>query len=569
MRNPSLLQTFQRFLQTGWHRLTAPADSIRQSPHRQQAQLFSIMMLIWLITSFILLIVFLLSPRILPNASLGAPLAILIAILLLYALSRTRFYRLAIFAFVCLTYGLLFAIHLTHPHISPERILSFLVITVFVVGVLETLWHSIFISIMHLALLIVFAFLSDVPNRYFPVFILNLIVSALVIVMAYVRLRDIERIVESEARYRNLMEANFEAVIVCDLETSTILDINRAFEDMFGYARDAVIGQSLQRFSIPPGDPAQQRKTYAPTEIVAFHREGHPLNLEVVSYTQPVRDTVVQVCVLRDITANKHLGNQQIELAIQKERVKMLSGFIDDASHHFRTPITSMKTSLYLIEKLIHKPERREQHIQVMKTEMERLEHLLDNLLTMTRLEKEETGDFSYIGQFDLNGLLRELTVTYPQWKQDQPDVHMLTLELDLPLVFGDKRQLGSALRHLLDNALLYSEPDGRIEIRTYSDDNLMQVYLEIQDEGIGIAARDIPYIFKNFYRSDAARDKAPDHIGLGLGIAKKIIDRHRGAVHVESQVGQGATFRVVLPTINAMPGAVRRIATEDEKTPT
>jgi len=564
MPNQTLQQLLTRFIQTGWHQLTTPADTIQDSHQRQQAQIFSTMMLIWVTTSGIFVVAHLLTSNIWSQVSAFVPLSITAIMLLLYGISRTRYYRLAILGFICFTYSLLFAIHLAQ-HIPPDRILSFLVLIIFVVSILGSARTGAMLSAVHLVLLIVLALSSGNAAHYFPVFILNLLVSALIVLMACIRQMDTTRLAESETRYRNLMRANFEAVVVCDQTTKAILDVNQAFEEIMGYARDDVLGQQLDRYDIHPGKPRQQRTTYIPAEIVAFHKNGAPLNLEVVSYSQQWNGQTVQVSVLRDITARKRANDQHVELAIQKERVKMLNDFIDDTSHHFRTPITSMKTSLYLIEKLQHKPERREQHIQVMKMQMERMEHLLDNLLMMSRLEKEETGDFSYVGQFDLNGLLKELTASHPLWQQGSSTKHQMQLAEDLPLIFGDKGQLGNALRHLLDNALLYIQDDGTIKVHTYTDVNLMQVYIEIQDDGIGIAEVDIPHIFRNFYRSDSARDKAPEHIGLGLGIAKKIIDRHRGAIHVESDDEQGTTFRVVLPTINALPGAVRRIANEGE----
>ena len=116
----------------------------------------------------------------------------------------------------------------------------------------------------------------------------------------------------------------------------------------------------------------------------------------------------------------------------------------------------------------------------------------------------------------------------------------------DLPVISADEHRLQEVIYNLLDNAVKYSQPEGRIDLRATRDGDFVRV--AISDQGIGVPARDLPRIFERFYRADKARSRELGGTGLGLSIVKHIVELHGGRVEAESALGQGTTITAILP---------------------
>ena len=128
----------------------------------------------------------------------------------------------------------------------------------------------------------------------------------------------------------------------------------------------------------------------------------------------------------------------------------------------------------------------------------------------------------------------------------------------NFPTLCVDERRLEEVVHNLLDNAVKYSHQNGRILIHASAPDQ--EIVLSVSDEGIGIAAGDLPRIFERFYRADRARSRELGGTGLGLSIVKHIAQLHGGRVEAESVVGQGTTIRVILPNSpQTNPGSAAR----------
>ncbi|QPA31476.1 sensor histidine kinase [Thermaerobacillus caldiproteolyticus] len=217
--------------------------------------------------------------------------------------------------------------------------------------------------------------------------------------------------------------------------------------------------------------------------------------------------------------------------------------FVSDASHELRTPLAVIqaKTDL-LFRSLSATIEEKIVDISVISKECRRLSKLVANLLTLARSDSNQIEIKKEA--FRLDELLREIVDHYSEIASYQQKD--MTLNVESPILFtADKERIHQLLVILLDNAMKYTEEGGRIHLSCHQ--TASSITLEVQDNGIGIAKEEIPKIFDRFYQSDKARTKS-DGAGLGLSIAKWIIEKHEGKVKVYSQLGEGTRFEITFP---------------------
>jgi signal transduction histidine kinase len=202
-----------------------------------------------------------------------------------------------------------------------------------------------------------------------------------------------------------------------------------------------------------------------------------------------------------------------------------------------------IQTGLYLLYRA-NEPERKDKQFAQVSEQVERITRLVDHLVMQAVLDSEPPLQGEGI---DINPLLRELAEKAKKRLQAGNLTLKLDLEENLPVIGANTDRLYYAFEQIMDNAIRYTLPDGEIAISSQQVDG--NVIVEIRDTGIGIAPEDLPHIFERFYRRDAAH--TTPGFGLGLSIADKLIQRHRGKIQVESTVGTGTTFRIVLPPIS------------------
>jgi heavy metal sensor kinase len=218
--------------------------------------------------------------------------------------------------------------------------------------------------------------------------------------------------------------------------------------------------------------------------------------------------------------------------------------FVADASHELRTPVTVIrsKTDLALLQ--VFPPEDYLGIFCTIHTEAERLGHLISDLLALARADEGQVLLEREVVQLDL--LVAVVAATVEPLAVE----HGVTLEVKTnePVnVLGDEARLMQVVMNLLENAIRYSNPKGHVLMAVHAKHT--QACLIVRDTGIGIAPEHRPYLFDRFYQVDAARIGAEGgNSGLGLAIVDWIVKAHGGSIQVESQVGQGSTFTVLLP---------------------
>ncbi|WP_447979402.1 HAMP domain-containing sensor histidine kinase [Candidatus Nitrospira bockiana] len=219
--------------------------------------------------------------------------------------------------------------------------------------------------------------------------------------------------------------------------------------------------------------------------------------------------------------------------------------FVDHAAHEMQTPLTVLQANL---EVTLHKARTIEEYREALLTNLEQVERLVTltrELLTLTRF----AGDRPPVRLAPLaleplvRDLLAELTVL-----ADDRHIALILDARPVPLVQGDPSWLKQLLINLLDNALRYTEAGGTVTVRLHPDGP--RIAVAVQDTGPGIEPHHLPHLFERFYRTDAARARDSGGTGLGLPIVKEIAEVHGGTITVESKVGKGTTFTLLLPAL-------------------
>jgi PAS domain S-box-containing protein len=241
------------------------------------------------------------------------------------------------------------------------------------------------------------------------------------------------------------------------------------------------------------------------------------------------------------------------ELQAAYERLKELdrlkSKFIADISHELRTPLTNINMCLYLLER--DKSEKNIEHLGMLKKQFTRLIDLTESIIDFSGLESADNARTATFMSVNMNKIAVQAMADH-QMSADTAGLNMVfEPEVNLPPVWGQADSLMRVASNLVANAVAYT-PAGRVQIRTFSNAAQTWICLEVRDTGMGIAAEDLPHLFERFYRGKNAGSSNIPGTGLGLTIAKQVVDRHGGYVEIESVPDQGSTFRVWLPATTA-----------------
>ncbi len=358
----------------------------------------------------------------------------------------------------------------------------------------------------------------------------------------------------SEEQHRQIFETVTDALIIADLD-ATIVEVNPAACRLYGYTRAEMIGLHAARIIHPDYhatlrafmEHVRQGKTFT-GETVDLRKDGTPFQTDVRGTLLDFHSKPHLLAVVRDVTQHKQNEQRRVELEMEKARANILQHFISSASHDLGTPLTTIKTNMYLLN---HQPDpAKQQHYkQVMEQQITYLERLLEDMLSMSRLD--QVIDFKF-ERCDLNTLVRQVMTRFRAQIERKQQQLTFTPASALPPVQIDRIQLSRALNCLLTNAHDYTAEQGAITVRTYG--HATHAVIEVADTGCGISPADLPHIFERFYRADKARSTLTGGAGLGLSIAKRIVEGHNGTITVQSEVGQGSVFCLRLPVAGPVP---------------
>lgn len=273
--------------------------------------------------------------------------------------------------------------------------------------------------------------------------------------------------------------------------------------------------------------------------------------------TKPInnlRDVAVQIAAGNLHQRVKIKGNSEIDelgqafnqMSEKLENVdKMRSEFVSNASHELKTPLTSIKI---LVESILYEENIDEkvykEFLGDINDEIDRLTNLINDLLLMTKIEDQSNHlNLEVILISKLVDKVVAALAPIAQRKNITMDVQ-IDGEIEVEC---DQVRIRQAISNLIDNAIKYTQEGGKVTVHLEKVGS--EVLVHVSDNGVGIAKEDLPHIFDRFYRVDKARSRETGGTGLGLHIVKRIALLHKGRIEVESQVGRGTTFTLVLPT--------------------
>ncbi len=345
-----------------------------------------------------------------------------------------------------------------------------------------------------------------------------------------------------------IVEALPDPLIVLAADRS-VRRANIAARTAFGAEQQAVLRQPGLRAAIDRAYAQGVTQQAALTLPVPVSRE---VVATVIPLDPPLADGGRAIILLSDRTR---------ERAIERMR----ADFVANASHELRTPLASL---IGFIETLRgpaqDDPPAQARFLGIMAEQAERMNRLIDDLLSLSRVELTEHQ--APAESVDLPALICRMVAEIEPRLGERDVTLQRHISPELPPILGDTDQLAQVLTNLLDNALKYGKQHGTIRLEAEPAPATGTrwparpgIVLSVSDDGPGIAKHHIPRLTERFYRIDKGRSRAVGGTGLGLAIVKHIVNRHRGQLLIESSEGKGATFHIWLP---AAPAAAVRAAT-------
>ncbi|MGB7340397.1 MAG: histidine kinase N-terminal 7TM domain-containing protein [Phototrophicaceae bacterium] len=335
-----------------------------------------------------------------------------------------------------------------------------------------------------------------------------------------------------------------EAVMIVD-SNGRLVELNPVAIAFLKQSRNTIIGQPVTSVfkNYPDLLTYDSQPHNQPTQIEVQSDNDTTLYYDV--RIAPLRDineaAIGYLITLHDVTQRFLAEQARLALVTERQRIEVLHQFIGNVSHDLRTPLSVLVTSLYVLERRLDGQEA--EYIERMQAQLNRLTQLIDDMFTMVKLD---TSVSLKKRPYPVNAILRQSVASLEMRYQEAGHKFQLDLDDTLPPIWCDSQQLQHAFEQIITNAILYSEPETQITIRTFS--RAEQLLVEVSDEGIGIAPDEQEKVFQHFYRMDTARGTSRGGTGLGLSITKRIIDLHGASIEINSQVGEGSTFRFIFP---------------------
>ncbi len=338
-----------------------------------------------------------------------------------------------------------------------------------------------------------------------------------------------------------VLESMKEGVLAVDYDEKVLL-INKTAEEILSVVTTDVTDKTLQEivriseihkfFKKVINEGSTQE-----TEIIVQQENDKVLQLSGTVLYDHSNNRIGVLVVLNDISGLKHLDNLKRDL-------------VANVSHELKTPITTIKGFVEILkEGEIDDPKKAERFLDIIYRHTERLNAIVEDLLTLSRLEQGNVEKDLNFEEQRLKPVLKTVEEDY-EFKAIEKNIEISIKCEDNLTARIDSSLIEQALGNLLDNAIKYSEKKTKIHLRAYTENNF--TVFEVEDEGFGIAKEHFPRLFERFYRIEKSRSRDEGGTGLGLSIVKHIAQVHGGTVEIESELNKGSIFRIKIPLESA-----------------
>ena len=352
---------------------------------------------------------------------------------------------------------------------------------------------------------------------------------------------------------QSIIESNINAILNSLPDSAFIVDQNGVVKFINGVAKSQFelvqLGDSLTLFFRTPlfvntfnqvclsGKIESFRWTQeVPTETV-LEANISPLNGNISNELEYERVTELFLVIISD-----HSEQHRIE--------QMRAGFVANASHELRTPLASISGFIETLQGSAKRdPAAQDKFLTIMQEQTRRMSKLIDDLLSLSRIEVKPYINLDVTA--DLVACVRHIVATLSPIAKDKSVEIKFLCQLESALVNGEFDEIVQVIENLTNNAIEYASDGGIVEIRLTSDNSDPEQsnwHLSVQDFGPGIDSVHLPRLTERFYRVENGVNSEKKGTGLGLSIVKHVLNRHRGRLMIESELGKGSKFTVILP---------------------
>ncbi len=391
--------------------------------------------------------------------------------------------------------------------------------------------------------------------------------------------RQIERAGrESDARKAAVLETALDCIITMD-QSGNIIDFNPAAERTFGYRREDVVGREMAGFIIPASLRERHRQglaRYLTTgegpvlgtrlELTALRADGSEFPVELAIARIGVSGPAMFTGYLRDITERKDMENQLRQLvADMSETVRRKDEFLAMLAHELRNPLAPIRSAVAVLRQSTPLEPASGTVTEMMERQIGQLVRLIDDLMDVSRISR---------GKIELQSRPLEVaSVVHQAVEASRPLIKDNGLDLTVTMppapmyVNADPTRLAQVIGNLLNNAAKFTPKGGHVWLSVERDQD--QAIIRVRDSGVGIAAQDLPRIFDMFIQVDTSLERARGGLGIGLTLARSLVELHEGTIVVHSAgPGSGSEFVVCLPVLAESPPLLSTQTSQEGVTP-
>ena len=368
-----------------------------------------------------------------------------------------------------------------------------------------------------------------------------------------------QQISEKEEKYRNIFESMFDVYVELDVNSGEILEISPSVKRISGYSREELLGQSIFPFYANPGeghqliDKLNEDGRISDFEVTLLNKSGEQVTC---SYSvRMIRNLQGQpskiVGTLRDISERKSAEYQLEDAKIKAESAsKAKSEFLANMSHEIRTPMNAILGFSEVLMNKIQDSEHKS-HLEAILSSGRTLLSLINDILDLSKIEAGKM-QINY-EPLELPVLIEDIEHIFEK-KLKEKDLDLkIDIDRNLPSVLLlDEVRIRQILFNLVGNAIKFTDK-GYIKVKIYAEEtaeNQYELTIIVEDTGVGIPRKQQRLIFNAFQQQEGQDSRRYEGSGLGLSITKKLVEKMNGKINLDSRIGQGSRFEIILPGI-------------------